>query len=371
MDALEVTHLRWREERTLCASEDSNYADYYAFPALLRLREDTVLVAYKKGEGHMGDKWAPALEQTRLDVKTQRTCVSTLYQREGEIPQMGEYALMPNGDVCVYIDMQELKLPSRRTGIVELRSSDGGKTYPQHRALGMVDGVEYGYTMECMQWKGAVYMLAMTFEYLRGSRAREVHLLRSEDSGLTWSRAMNLTQTCGQLFNECSFVPYEDGFCLFTRGESDRTLENGGNDAVAPQSLFVFDGALRLVRWRDYRNTTSFFTLTGRPRLLWLDERLYLVTRQTRCDSVHGGKMTLDLYRIDPQTMAITAQIRLDEQRFGAKDGHYAMAYLDETRERLLRVITYAGSPFPANATIRPRCDIVQLSFLAEEIGNA
>lgn len=351
-----------REERMLCRSAADDFKSYYAFPSLCRADADTVRIVYKRGEKHWGDR-ASSLEQLCWSIPAQRTArVETIYQEEGLTPQMGEIVRMPSGDFCVYIDLQKAGT-NQRVGMHVLRGNAAQAGYASSEPLGLVDGVEYGYAFDQCEKDGTVYLLAMTFPELAGDFARSVHVLRSEDSGRHWHFAADLTERFGFPFNESAILPCEGGFYVFTRGEVGRDEPRPDGDYPSGQHLVVLDDDLQVLRMRDYRATTDFFTLTGRPRLFWYDGGLYLLTRQSP-GQPDARIMTLDLFRLDPETLDILARIRLDEPRSPGQDGHYGVAYLDESGATpFLCVVTYVTCP-PMAAWDAPRpCDLIQLRF--------
>ena len=259
MEYYSLIHPDYKEKLTLCASSKTNYERYYAFPAILRRDANTLLIVYKNGLEHGNDAkdGLVKLDQLMLDIPTQ--CVinrSTVYAKPDMIPQMGEYVQMPNGDICVYIDMQNSTYWGKRTGMEYLRSTDGGMTYSNSTKFGVIDGVEYGYPLDSCYKNGRVYLLVMTFEYLQGSEnRRQVHLISTGDNGQTWRFEANFTKKLGLEFNESSIVALENGFALFTRGEAPRYRTNHGTDSEAENVLAVFDDEFNLLRVRDYRHT--------------------------------------------------------------------------------------------------------------------
>ncbi len=353
----------WKQEWTLLRTQDTGYQTYYAFPALTR-RENDVLITVKSGHKHWGDTHA-SLTQLRLSASDQQVSdVRVIYEENDLTPQMGEIVQMPNGDVCVYIDMQKSET-STRTGLWELRSFDGGQTYPVSRPVGVINGVEYGYSMDMVAKGGQVWMLVMAFPYQTGERDREVHLITSKDNGESWEFCANLKELFGFPFNECALLACEEGFLVFTRGEADkRDRRSSLDDFSSGQHLVVIDHNYQVLRMRDYRKTTDFFTLTGRPRLYWLEGELCLFTRQWNED-VQNRMMSCDMFRIDPVTMEILSRVRLDEPRFPKQDGHYPLVY---TQDGLLHVITYITCPKDERETFEPKCDLVQLSFRLDEV---
>lgn len=372
MEYYGLIHPEYKEILRLRSAAKADYARYYAFPAILRLDEDTLLIAYKNGQAH---GWDPAgakvaLEQAVLDVRSQRIVrVDELYVGPGRIPQMGEYARMPNGDVCLYIDMQALGSSAERTGMEVLRSRDGGAHYAPAQRVGAVDGVEYGYPLNFCERQGRVYLLAMTFPYLQGSKnRRQVHVLSSADSCMSWRFEANLTEALGLEFNESALVATAEGFALFTRGEAPRHVENSGTDAEAPACLVMLDERFRLLRARDYRRTRNDFSQVGRPRLYPYRGKLLLVTRQ-HIRTAEGVRMALDLFALDPESLEIRARVRLNDPVVEGQDGHYANLYLDATGAKpMLRAVDYLTCPTPANPSVKRKPDIVQLSFDVEDL---
>ncbi|MCR4881987.1 MAG: glycoside hydrolase [Clostridiales bacterium] len=355
---------RRKTEWRILTSRDTGYETYYAFPTLLK-EGDEVLIAVKTGSRHWGDREA-SLSLVCVDIRSQSVKeVQTLFRQQGLTPQQGEIVRMPCGDLCVYIDMQKSET-NRRTGMWELRSRDGGKTFPVSKPVGSVAGVEYGYPLSMAEKNGKVYLLAMTFDYLEGGLFREVHVLSSMDSGASWHFEANLSRMIGAPFNESCILPWEKGFLIMTRGERDRTRDGTAEDEYdSGQYMLSVDDQFHVLNMRDLRHKTGFFSLTGRPRLYWVEDQLCLVTRQ-RNERADGEKvMTLDLFRIHPETLEIQARVRLDEGRFPSQDGHYPVLYLHEGK---LHVVTYLSSEMDKGECAETKCDLVQLSFDLHEI---
>lgn len=372
MEYYGVIHPRRREILQLCSTALTKYTRYYAFPAILHRDRNTLLVVYKDGVSH---GWDPAntdvrLSQLMFDVPSQ--CIvhrQTLWEDKNFIPQMGEYAQMPNGDICVYVDMQSRTERSKRTGMEMRRSVDGGNTYGPSQKVGIIDGVEYGYPLNFCERNGLVYMLAMTFPYLNGSKNdRQVHVVSSDNNGFNWRFEANLTESLKLRFNESTLVATKEGFVLFTRGESARHGGNASDDADSPACLVMLDKSFKLLRMRDCRATRCDFSQVGRPRLYQYNGKLLLITRQF-IHTNEGMRMALDLFIFDPDSFEILARFRLDDPVADTQDGHYANLYLDETgQKRMLRVIDYETCPTPADPSIVRKPDIVQYSFCVDEL---
>ena len=95
----------------LRSTAKTNYARYYAFPAILRV-DGKVLIAYKNGVSHGWEKEGAAvsLEQAVLDVASQRVeRVDVLYAAEERIAQMGEYVRMHLNDGTKIVTLFRLK----------------------------------------------------------------------------------------------------------------------------------------------------------------------------------------------------------------------------------------------------------------------
>lgn len=363
MDNVKLYRPRFKQEQRLLRSEDTGYQTYYAFPALKRVG-DRALVTVKSGQKHWGDAEA-VLTQLTLDIPGQQMLSrDVIYHTSGFTPQMGEIVQMPNGDVCVYIDLQKSE-SNVRVGMWELRSRDGGRTYPISRAVGAVDGVVYGYPMSMAEKRGTVYMLVMTFDYLPGGGYRQVDVIRSDDSGESWHFVRNLTKEFGFPFNECDLLATDEGFLMFTRGETDRRdRKNSLDDFASGQHILRLDADFRVIQARDLRHETSFFTLTGRPRLYFIQEQLCLFTRQWNEDA-QNRLMSLDMFRLNPETLEVLSRVRLDAPRFPHQDGHYPVAYV---QDGMLHVVTYITCDKDERETFTQKCDLVQLSFRLEEV---
>ncbi len=358
-----------KRTQVLVASAELAERKYVAFPVLLRLDETELLVGYKRGDSHAQDREA-AFELLRFNPVTQRVAPGKLTLRQPNlILQNGEFVRFANGDVACYLDIQSRgasrKGQTARRGLLEFRSADGGRTIREVGKLGVIDGIEYGYAFEAITEGGDTWMLAMTFTNLTGGQsvypgrpvAGPVSVIRTKDNGKTWHHVKNLTREFGNLpINESSFVRHGEGFIVTTRGYDDH------------QWLHLTDGDFNLKRQinltRDYPEIRSHI---GRPRLFMREGRLYLLGRnytatsnpqpESQRDS-KGGPMKLSLFRFDPDSLAITRHVILDNaEGKNVTDGYYAVPYWQERDgSTLFNVITYkrVGSGQP---------DIVRLEF--------
>jgi hypothetical protein len=348
-------------ESVILASASLDDWRYLAFPAL-HDAGDEVLVSYKRARSHAQDAGA-ALELARLDPLTgQIKARATLARVPGEIMQMGEWVRFPNGDLVNYIDAQRPGTATTRTGLLAVRSTDGGRTFGEPVRVGLVDGVEYGYAFDRVVEGSTTWMLAMTFANLTGGKsvfagrpmAGSVDVLRSDDSGRKWHRVRELSHEFGDIaINESALVRWGDGFLVTTRGYDNR------------QRLHLTDGAFRLVRQSDLTALHSFVqTFVGRPRLLVRDGHAYLLGRNvTRPPTEKVRPMQLCLLRLEVPTLTATDCVVLDNAALDpVTDGYYAMGYFrpDSAGEQL-HVVTYRGRSGAAP-------DLVHLAFRWQEV---
>ena len=328
--AMMATVLSAQEIRTLALGDD-----YLAFPTLIELG-DEVLVSYKRGKSHAADAGATQ-ELMRLDKATGKVLsTGTLAEVKGEIMQMGEWVRFANGDVANYIDAQAAQ-GSLRTGLAVVRSKNGSKTFGPVQRVGVIEGVEYGYAFDSITRGATTWMLVMTFANLTGgklvfktkSQPGSVDVIRSDDNGLTWRFVRSITAELGNApINESTFMPHGDGFIITARGYDNR------------QWLLRTDAGFKVLQKVDLNAAHDFITShIGRPRLFARDGGSYLLGRNW----IEKGVMQLALFKFDPDTLAITKHVVIDnadKQRMA--DGYYAQPYWTEKDDRTrFHVITY------------------------------
>ena len=343
--------------QTLVAAEDMDERRYLAFPVTVQLDDGAILVGFKRGYAHAFDREA-SFDLLRLDPRTQRVRRQDppLY-RAGVNLQNGEFVRFANGDIVCYIDAQE---PRRepgsdegfRMGLLEFRSTDGGRTFRDVGRVGPIDGVEYGYVFEALTEGTTTWMLAMTFANLPGGRsvtpsrpkAGAVAVLRSDDHGRTWRRTKNLTESFGGALNESSFARYEDGFIFVCR------------PYASGQPVIVTDGDFNVRRRVDLVEQYDFVAKgIGRPRVFARDGRFYLLGRNTfklGATPLPGrpapatsalNRMRLSLLRFDPRTLAVEQHVVLDNaENQSVIYAYYATPHWVERRGQLyFNVVTY------------------------------
>ena len=338
------------------ASQPTDYR-YLAFPSLLAIGQDEIWICYKAGRTHATDAGA-ALEVVR---HTLSTGVTTLIQRLPAPPpklyQMGELARLPDGTIAIYVDVQSIGWDGRhyRSGAEVFRWNETRKQFDAPTLLGPVNGISYGYPLDFISEGRTTWQLIMAFGYHQPGGRWSVDALRSEDSGRSWSFVRNLTEEFGGIRgNETGFVRHADGFIVSTRGY-DRM-----------ERLHRTDRDFRVQHQVELTGKYSFLnSYIGRPRLFIRDGQGYLQgrnwTKPTGVSAERGAtasEMQLCMFRFDPQTLALTSCVILDnaEQR-KVKDGYYAVTtFSGSGNDTKLHVFTYKA--IDQNAP-----DIVRLDF--------
>jgi len=340
----------------IAASSETPDNPYLAFPAVLDVGRE-VLVSFKRGRSHGADSDA-ALDYLRLDKNSSaRLFRGALAALPGEIMQMGEWAIFPNGDIANYIDAQHGNKPPLRSGLCVVRSTDGGRTFGPPQRVGPVEGVEYGYAFDAITRGKTTWMLAMTFANLpggklvhkTGSKPGSVDVIRSDDNGLTWRFVRSITTELDNApINESAFVPYADGFIVAARGYDNR------------QWLLRTDAQFKALAKTDLTAAHKFITShIGRPRLFQRDRSYYLLGRNWATK----GVMQLALFKFDPVTLAISRHVILDNaEGKPVGDGYYAQPYWQERDgQTRFHVITYKRGESKTS-------DIIRLQFDWQEV---
>lgn len=342
--------------QTLVAAEDQEVRKYLAFPITLVLGEDDVLVAYKRGFAHAFDAES-SFDLARYHPRTERLRPQGALGRPANNFENAEFVRFANGDIACYIDNQRPgRVPgdaeATRLGLLEFRSTDGGRTFRDLGPVGRIDGVEYGYVFEALTEGGTTWMLAMTFANLPGGqpirpgrRAGSVAVLATTDHGRTWRTVVNLTERVGEPINESTFLRHGDGFLL-----SCRSYETA-HWLVATDGAFNVRRKVNLVAEHDFIGAAI-----GRPRLFTRDGGHYLLGRNRLkpaappvvSPAYHGTaapepRQMLSLFRFDPATLALEKHVVLDNaENQRVADAYYATPFWHRREGRtFLNVITY------------------------------
>ncbi len=392
----------YKYTQTLTAASDLDDKSYVMDPFIMPVSPKELLIGYKRGYAHLTDREA-VTEILKFNPATQRIVGRTTLHRPGIIFQNGEFARFGNGDIACYIDMQEsgpedgtpravqpkatlqggttssgvLRSRAVRLGVLEFRSSDGGRSWQDRGKLGLVDGVEYGYVFEAITEGNTTWLLAMRFTNLQGGKevdpkrphAGSVDVIRTDNNGDSWQFVRNLTEECGSIsINESSFIRYGKGFLVAARGYDNR------------QWLIRTDRNFRLEHKVDITAAYPFiWSYVGRPRIFEKDGGHYLLGRNWDKPPADRGSvlgydqeklrqpgttlMKLSLFRFDPDTLAISKHVTLDNaEEENVIDGYYAVPYWQERRGHLyFNTIIY-------KRMISRNPDIIRLEFDWEEV---
>ena len=322
----------------LVSSSDEVDANYLAFPSLLRLNPNEILISYKRGTRHGADQEA-GLEMIHFDTEQSEIINRVqLPMDNGLVHQMGEWVRFPNGVIKLYSDTQHTGHDSDnyRTGLREMdfvKKKDRFEAKPA-KLSPMVDGREYGYAFDFIVQGETTYMLVMGFGYRPGEQW-SVDVVESWDNGQSWKLVRNLTKEFGgHKINESAFIPYEDGYIVTTR-------EYGIN-----QRIYRTDKDFKVIKETNLSETHEFIeSHLGRPRLFSRDGKIYLIGRNWRTTAKEGRKMELGLFAINPETLTVEKWTVLDNSdRANMTDGHYAVPYFqDRNGITYFNVIDYRG----------------------------
>ncbi|MBI4624875.1 MAG: exo-alpha-sialidase [Verrucomicrobia bacterium] len=343
--------------QTLVASEDMEVRRYLAFPITLRLGGSELLIAYKRGFAHAFDAES-SFDVLHYDIATQRARPQAPLFRPNNNFENAEFVRFANGDISCFVDNQQPwrepgSSEATRLGLIEFRSTDGGRTFKDLGKVGLVDGVEYGYVFEAITEGPMTWMLAMTFANLPGGksivpgrpRAGWVSVLRTDDNGRTWRSVKNLSETFQSPINESSFIPYPDGYLFSCRPYTDAHL------------LVVTDRDFNVRRKVDLVERHDFVgAAIGRPRVFAKDGRFYLMGRNRFKPSVAPilaaeytrsrapeQRIMLGLFRFDPETLAVDKHVVLDNaENQRVVDAYYATPFWQSRKGKTyFNVITY------------------------------
>lgn len=321
---------------------------YEAFPALLRLEGDEVLITYKAGSGHTWDPGAP-VDTLLLDLSSGAMRAGQRFSPPTPLLfQCAEPVRFANGTVGLFLDTQRIGPEPRhyRAPMRWARSTDGGRTFGPPEVFPVVDGVGYGYPFEGLTLNNTTYLLVMTLGYLEGGRW-SVDVLATPDSGETWRRVRNLSDEFGVPgFNEGTLIPSGDGFLVASRSYDGHAR------------LHQVDREFRLIRQVDLTTASPWISgYIGRPRLLRHEDETYLLGRNWTQPLEKPAERTaanplgfpreqqLCLFRLNQETLTPDNCWILDNaEQAAVSDGYYAVAATTgASNDRRLHIITYKG----------------------------
>lgn len=336
--AQDPLHPRYNANQVLASSVDLDSANYLAFPSILRLNQDEILISFKRGFRHGADPEA-GLAFMHFDTKNNVILdQGPLAFDGGLIHQMGEWVRFSDQSIRLYIDTQNIghDNDNYRAGLREVRMDmKGGKYVPQLTVrTPMVGEREYGYAFDFIVDGSTTYMLVMGFGYRPGG-VWSVDVIQSTDNGKSWTLVRNLTEEFGgHKINESAFVPWEDGYIVTTR-------EYGHN-----QRIYKTDSKFKMVKEVNLSENYDFMeSHIGRPRLFVKDGQVYLLGRNWRTTEKTGRRMELALFRLNPETLLIDQWVILDNaERANVSDGYYAVPYFQEREGKTyFNLINYKG----------------------------
>jgi hypothetical protein len=323
----------------LVSSDEYDKESYLAFPSILRLNPNEILISFKRGSQHGRDEEA-RLEMLHFDTKNNKILEQKLLAADpGLVHQMGEWVEFPDGSFGLYIDSQHTghDNDNYRTGLREVRvrkTSQGFEASPTQLAP-KVKEREYGYAFDFIIQDQITYMLVMGFGYRPGGEW-SVDVVQSKDNGKSWSLVRNLTKEFGgHKINESAFIPWEDGFIVTTR-------EYGHH-----QRIYLTDGDFKVIKQHNLSTENDFMeSHIGRPRLFSKDGHVYLLGRNWRTKEGQDRKMELGLFKIDPESLQVEKWVVLDNSdRANITDGYYAVPYFQEDEGvTYFNVINYKGA---------------------------
>ncbi|SHN33051.1 hypothetical protein SAMN04488057_12117 [Cyclobacterium lianum] len=347
---------KYKTTQILVSSDELDTESYLAFPSILRLNPNEILISFKRGSKHGQDKEA-RLEMLHFDTKNNEIIEQkSLAADPGLVHQMGEWVRFPDGSIGLYIDTQHTghDNDNYRAGLREVRvqnTSQGFDVSPTQLAP-KVNGREYGYAFDFINEGQITYMLVMGFGYRPGEKW-SVDVVQSKDNGRSWTLVRDLTEEFGgHRINESAFIPWEDGFVVTTR-------EYGPN-----QRIYLTDADFKFIKEHNLSSEYDFMeSHIGRPRLFSKDGHIYLLGRNWRTEEGQERKMELGLFKIDPGTLKVKQWVVLDNSdRADITDGYYAVPYFQEKEGvTFFNVINYKG----AN---RENPNIERYEFLWDEI---
>lgn len=345
---------------------ESGAKNYLAFPTVMRLNEEEVLITFKRGYKHGGDHEADSEMITFNTVRNKVLNQQTIGSSPNLIYQLAVPVKMAPKDIRYYVDMQNLGIDGKnyRTGMYFTKAGIDGKSIEGWKKLDKIDGIEYGYPFDFIVEGKTVYMLAMSFGYRPGD-TWSVAVLKSQDGGNTWNRAINVTEAIGGgAYNESSFVRVGKEFFIVLRGYGTQSTR-----------VARFSADFKLLGVEDLTGEDKDLgNYIGWPRIFYKDDNLYVLGRiwmnnklikgQT-INPYHIKNSTLGLVRLDKNTMKVNKVSMLDNPpgEMTLKDGYYAGFYWQRSgNKNWFNTITYRAEE---NAQAP---DIIRLGFNWDEV---
>jgi len=298
------------------ADDDKPNLDYLAFPTLAEVEENKIAVGYKRGYQHAGDY--SDLEVTYIDKSTGKVISRETIESSTEVCyQNPDFITMPNGDTYCYTDIQ--KPGTGRIGVT---------THKYNKETGEWDlladqfycdkGIQYGYMFDGICDGNRLYMLAMAFPTLENKGyGRSVHVLYTDDNGLSWKHLACLTDLIDVSINESGFMLYKDEILVLSRGD-DSSIH-----------MYRIDKQGNLKKYNNITATYSNIWQAARPKLFTYNDRYYFSIRSFP-NRGNQNYQEYTVFEFNPETLEVLEGIVLDTRNGSAGDAYYGEHYINE-----------------------------------------
>ncbi len=329
-----------RVNKTLLVSSDDvkDGMNYLSFPTTA-LTETEVWIAYKRGYSHTSDN--SNLDVTVLDRATNRVITTHTVDSSTEVRfQNPEFVTMPNGEILLYVDIQE-KGTSTRLGIYTYQFHVSGGNFSKRTATSLIDdkGIAYGYIFDSVIDGNTLYMLAMTFPELQNQgNGRSVHLLKTDDNGTTFTHVANLTELLGVGINESGMVLKDGVLAILARGDSTGS------------HLFRVTTDGKLLGSRHLSGEYDGVSYTGRPDVFCENGTYFFMGRNIPTSDSNAQELAI--FEFDFETLRIQNKRVLDTRTGSAGDAYYAERFISEIDGQKIFCVVNYGTSFSQKPSI-------------------
>ncbi len=335
--------------------------NYCAFPTLLHLSDEEVMIVFKRGIGHA---YAEAHDDIMIYNPKTEEIVSheSFYNVEGENPQNPELAKMPNGDIVAFLDRQTATAQLVSIGVKQYRlkydaetgtyadewvfdpgnTEDEATNNDEFALLQDTDGVQYFTNYDDVVVGDTIYMIASTDHSSASGLAGygtyntngvcTVHIIKSTDNGYTWEHVKNISEEFGVSINESSFELLDNGgFFFVCRGNDERT------------TVCTTDAEFNLTNKRIVSDDYYSINYIGRPKIFKKDGEYYFICRNIRSDA----NEELALYRFDVENLIPETYVVIEEPMTTARagNGHYAEPFfVEKDGVEYINIINYTNA---------------------------
>lgn len=354
----------YKKEQLLVSHKDNKDKPYLAFPTLFRLNDHEVLIPFKRGMSHGGDREADS-EVLLFNTTTNKVVEQkTIGNISGKIFQLTVPVRFPDDTIYYFADMQNRGWDGRnyRTAMQYTNAGMNGLTTNVWQELPLAGGREFSYPFDFIVEGNTIYMLAMSFGYRPGD-SWSVSILSSEDAGRSWTLKADLSEKLNNgAFNESSFIKDGDDFIVVLRGYTGQST-----------TIARFDKNFNLIKSTQLTGDDEILpNYIGWPRLFQREGNLYVIGRvwnKSAIKDLQKGygmeNSSLGLLKLDKNTFEISKICLLDNGQVEnkLKDGYYAGYYWQNLKgESLFNVVTYR-----ANSDAQAP-DIIRLEYKWDEV---